>query len=117
MSVHATRAPFSISYLPAQDSTAFGNIRLDFARMSIIRNGREIPLTATEFKLLTFLLQNPERVITRGELLETVWGQPPDPKTRTVDIHISKLRHKVEVNPARPVHLRTVHWAGYKFIP
>jgi DNA-binding response OmpR family regulator len=117
MSVSATRSPFLLTYRLPEDTAAFGDVRVDFARMSVIRHGREIQLTATEFKLLAFLLQNPERVITRGELLETVWGQPPDPKTRTVDIHISKLRQKLEANPSNPVHLRTVHWAGYKFIP
>ena len=117
MSVSATRSPFSFTYRPPEEAAAFGDVRVDFARMSLIRHGREIQLTATEFKLLAFLLQNPERVITRSELLETVWGLPPDPKTRTVDIHISKLRQKLEANPANPVHLRTVHWAGYKFLP
>jgi DNA-binding response OmpR family regulator len=118
MSASESRAPLSFTYQLPEDAPAFGDARIDFARMSLIRRGREIQLTATEFKLLAFLLQNPERVITRAELLETVWGHPPaDPKTRTVDIHISKLRQKLEVNPAHPVHLRTVHWAGYKFIP
>jgi DNA-binding response OmpR family regulator len=100
-----------------EEVACVGDVRVDFARMSLVRNGHEIQLTATEFKLLAYMLQNPDRVISRKELLETVWGYTPDPKTRTVDIHISKLRQKLEVNPTRPIHLRTVHWSGYKFIP
>ena len=99
------------------DSEAPAGIQLDYARMSVLRHGREIQLTATEFKLLAYLLQNPGRVITRKELLETVWSSPHQSKTRTVDIHISKLRQKIEADPTRPTHLRTVHWSGYKFLP
>ena len=96
---------------------SFGEVRVDFAGMELVRNGCEVQLTATEFKLLAFLLQNPERVISRKELLDTIWGYPTDPATRTVDIHISKLRQKVERDPANPIHLRTVHCSGYKFVP
>jgi DNA-binding response OmpR family regulator len=117
MSLSAIPETLSVNVQFPQEVASIGNVRVDFARMSVLRNGRETQLTATEFKLLAFLLQNPERVITRKELLETVWGCPADPKTRTVDIHISKLRQKVENEPANPVHLRTVHWVGYKFIP
>lgn len=101
----------------SHDSDLPAGIRLDYSRMSVLRHGHEIQLTATEFKLLAYLLQNPARVITRKELLETVWSNPHQPKTRTVDIHISKLRQKIEADPARPVHLRTIHWSGYKFLP
>jgi two-component system alkaline phosphatase synthesis response regulator PhoP len=96
---------------------SFGDVRVDFARMELVRNGDGVQLTATEFKLLAFLLQNPERVISRKEFLDTIWGYPTDSATRTVDIHISKLRQKLERDPANPIHLRTVHCSGYKFVP
>jgi DNA-binding response OmpR family regulator len=62
-------------------------------------------------------MQNSERVITRDELLNVVWGYQNYPSTRTVDNHILKLRQKLEPDPANPVHFRTVHGVGYKFVP
>ena len=73
--------------------------------MELVRNGCEVQLTATEFNLLAFLLQNPKRVISRKELIDAIWGDQTDPATRTVDMHISKLRHKVERDPANPIHV------------
>ncbi len=95
---------------------SFGDVSIDFSKMEIIREGRTVTLTAQEFKTLAFLLQNPERVITRDELLNEVWGYQNYPSTRTVDNHILKLRQKLETDPANPVHFRTVHGVGYKFI-
>jgi two-component system alkaline phosphatase synthesis response regulator PhoP len=117
MSASASSADLSFSQGFSESLAAFGDVRIDFARLSLIREGRQVQLTATEFKLLAFLLQNPSRVITRKELLENVWGDAADPKTRTVDMHIAKLRQKLEANPSNPLHLRTVHWVGYKFNP
>jgi two-component system alkaline phosphatase synthesis response regulator PhoP len=96
---------------------SFGEVHVDFAKMELVRAGREVRPTATEFRLLAFLLQNPERVISRKELLDTVWSSKDNPATRTVDIHVSKLRQEVETDPAHPVHVRTVHCAGYRFVP
>ena len=73
--------------------------------------------TAQEFKVLKFMIQNSERVLSREELLNHVWGYRNYPSTRTVDNHILKLRQKLERDPANPVHFRTVHSAGYKFVP
>src|ERR1700723_565516 len=73
--------------------------------------------TAHEFKLLRFFLDNPERVLSREELLNEVWGYNSYPSTRTVDNQILKLRQKLEANPADPVHFCTVHGAGYRFVP
>jgi two-component system alkaline phosphatase synthesis response regulator PhoP len=73
-------------------------------------------MTAQEFKLLKFLIQNPGRVITRTELLNEVWGYHDYPSTRTVDNHIWKLRLKLENEPDNPVHFLTVHGTGYKFV-
>jgi DNA-binding response OmpR family regulator len=95
----------------------FGAVTVDLAKMEVTKEGEAIELTAQEFKTLKFLLQNAERVITRDELLNTVWGYQNYPSTRTVDNHILKLRQKLEMDPSNPVHFRTVHGIGYKFIP
>jgi DNA-binding response OmpR family regulator len=95
---------------------AFGDVSIDFTKMEILREGRTIALTAQEFKTLKFMVQNAERVITRDELLNEVWGYHNYPSTRTVDNHILKLRQKLEKDPANPVHFRTVHGVGYKFV-
>ncbi len=98
------------------DKFAFADIQIDVSKMEVIREGKSIALTAQEFKTLKFLVQNPERVITRDELLNEVWGYQNYPSTRTVDNHILKLRQKLERDPGNPVHFRTVHGVGYKFI-
>lgn len=98
------------------DVASFDGILVDFTKMEVIREGEPVALTAQEFKTLKFLLQNAERVITRDELLNEVWGYQNYPSTRTVDNHILKLRQKLEREPANPVHFRTVHGVGYKFV-
>ena len=95
---------------------SFDDIRVDCSKMEVIRDGKPVALTAQEFKTLKFMVQNPERVITRDELLNEVWGYHNYPSTRTVDNHILKLRQKLERDPANPVHFRTVHGVGYKFV-
>jgi len=98
------------------DTASFAAITVDFTKMEVTREGQIVSLTAQEFKTLKFLLQNPERVISRDELLNEVWGYQNYPSTRTVDNHILKLRQKLENDPANPVHFRTVHGMGYKFV-
>lgn len=95
---------------------SFAAVNVDFTKMEVTRAGAQVGLTAQEFKTLKFLVQNPERVITRDELLNEVWGYQNYPSTRTVDNHILKLRQKLEPDPANPVHFRTVHGVGYKFV-
>jgi DNA-binding response OmpR family regulator len=106
----------SIRGTPTEVS-GFDDVRVDFSKMELTREGQPVQLTAQEFKILKYLLQNPERVISREELLNTVWGYQNYPSTRTVDNHILKLRQKLEKDPRNPVHFRTVHSAGYKFVP
>lgn len=98
------------------EQVAFDGISVDFAKMEVTRDGESVFLTAQEFKTLKFLAQNPERVISRDELLNEVWGYQNYPSTRTVDNHILKLRQKLERDPANPTHFRTVHGVGYKFV-
>jgi DNA-binding response OmpR family regulator len=95
---------------------SFGDVSVDFTRMQVSRAGKLVPMTAHEFKLLRFFLDNAERVLTREELLNDVWGYNFYPSTRTVDNQILKLRQKLEADPANPTHFRTVHGLGYKFV-
>jgi len=103
--------------ISAESTFSFGDVYVNFPSMEVARDGEHIPLTTQEFKTLKYLVQNARRVISRDELLNEVWGYENYPCTRTVDNHILRLRQKLERDPSRPVHLRTVHGAGYKFIP
>jgi DNA-binding response OmpR family regulator len=96
---------------------AFADVVVDFAKMELKRDGKLVEMTPHEFKVLKYFAEHPEIVISRDQLLNEVWGYECYPSTRTVDNHILKLRQKLEANPERPVHFRTVHGAGYKFVP
>lgn len=95
----------------------FEDVIVSFSKMEVTHNGKPIEFTAQEFKTFKFMLQNAERVLSREELLNKVWGYQNYPATRTVDNHILKLRQKLEREPSSPVHFLTVHGAGYKFVP
>ena len=99
------------------DQYAFNDISVDFLKMELKRAGQPVDMTPQEFKILKYFVQNPERVIHRDELLNEVWGYEHYPSTRTVDNHILRLRQKLEPHPENPIHFRTVHGAGYKFLP
>src|SRR6202522_3707254 len=102
---------------PLTETFAFGDVKVDFTKMELWREGNLVQLTSQEFKVLKFMIQNAERVLSREELLNHVWGYRNYPSTRTVDNHILRLRQKVEKDPANPLHFRTVHSSGYKFVP
>lgn len=104
------------SRTPNVNRVDFDGISVDFKKMEVQRDKKIIILTAQEFKTLQFFVQNADRVIGRDELLNEVWGYQNYPTTRTVDNHILKLRQKLERDPASPVHFRTVHGMGYKFV-
>jgi DNA-binding response OmpR family regulator len=95
----------------------FADVKVDFFKTEITRGGEKITVTPKEFKTLEFLTKNAERVISREELLNEVWGYQHYPCTRTVDNHILKLRQKLESDPSHPSHFLTVHGRGYKFFP
>jgi len=101
---------------PEAQIVSFDDISVDFKKMEVKRDGLPVILTAQEFKTFQFLVQNADRVISRDELLNEVWGYQNYPSTRTVDNHILKLRQKLEKDPSSPVHFRTVHGMGYKFV-
>jgi DNA-binding response OmpR family regulator len=105
------------SRTPVTETFTFSDVRVDFTKMEVQRDGKPVQLTSQEFKVLKFMVQNCERMLSREELLNSVWGYQNYPSTRTVDNHILKLRQKLEKDPSNPVHFRTVHSAGYKFVP
>jgi DNA-binding response OmpR family regulator len=99
-----------------RDLLIFGDVEIDFTSMEAKRAGNPVSMTAQEFKLLRFLSRSTDRVISREELLNEVWGYQNYPSTRTVDNHILRLRQKLEPDPAHPRFFVTVHSAGYKFV-
>jgi len=94
----------------------FGDIAIDFRRAEVVREGRPVELSALEFKLLQYLIENQGTVHSRDQLLDAVWGYDATPTTRTVDVHVAWLRQKLETNPRKPHHIQTVHGFGYKFV-
>ena len=94
----------------------FGPICVDLKRAEVRKNSLPIELSAMEFRLLQFFIENRGDVHSRDDLLDAVWGYDAMPTTRTVDVHIAWLRHKLEENPRRPRYIQTVHGIGYKFV-
>jgi DNA-binding response OmpR family regulator len=97
------------------ESYQFGDVAIDFRRHEAHKGGEAIDLSPREFQLLAYFIQHRGEIVTRETLLDTVWDYNAIPFTRTVDMHIAKLRKKVEDNPADPKHVITVHRLGYKF--
>ena len=97
------------------DACHFGDVEVDFAEYEAKKNGRPVPLTALEFALLHFLVQNRGRVVHRNEVLDNVWGKDVFVDPRTVDKHISLLRRKFEDDPQEPQYIQSVRGVGYKF--
>ena len=94
----------------------FGEIEIDFRKAEVIRDGELVELSALEFKLLRYFIENRGATLSRDELLNRVWGYESMPYSRTVDVHVSGLRQKIEENPSRHQYLVTVHRLGYKFV-
>jgi DNA-binding response OmpR family regulator len=92
----------------------FGKVSVDFRKGEARRDGRPIELTARELRLLQYLAEHRGEVVTREQLLDAVWDYDAPPLTRTVDMHVAKLRKKIEDTPEEPRILVTVHRAGYK---
>ena len=92
-----------------------GHITLDEQGRRAIKDGREVELTMKEFDLMLFLMKNPGKVYSRESLLDLVWGYDYQGDTRTVDVHIRRLREKLELNPAKPKYIMTKWGVGYYF--
>jgi two-component system response regulator RegX3 len=100
----------------AEDGSAIevGPVRMDTDRHVISVNGEQISLPLKEFELLEFLMRNAGRVLTRGQLIDRVWGSDYVGDTKTLDVHIKRLRAKIEKDPANPEYIQTVRGMGYK---
>ncbi|MGX7824139.1 response regulator [Actinokineospora sp. 24-640] len=94
---------------------AAGPVRMDVERHVVTVDGAEVALPLKEFDLLEYLLRNVGRVLTRGQLIDRVWGADYVGDTKTLDVHVKRLRSKIEPDPASPRHLVTVRGLGYKF--
>jgi two-component system response regulator RegX3 len=98
----------------APDVLEVGSVRMDVERHLVTLDGEEVRLPLKEFELLEMFLRNPGRVLTRGQLIDRVWGSDYVGDTKTLDVHVKRLRAKLEANPAEPKLLTTVRGLGYK---
>lgn len=94
----------------------FGNVRVDFRRAEVHRDGIRVDLSALEFRLLRYFIEHRGETLSRDELLNEVWGYNALVSTRTVDVHVAWLRQKLEDHSRHPKHILTVHGLGYKFV-
>ncbi|MEE1622029.1 response regulator transcription factor [Zafaria sp. Z1313] len=92
-----------------------GPVRMDVERHVVSVNGEQTAFPLKEFELLEMLLRNAGRVLTRGQLIDRVWGSDYVGDTKTLDVHVKRLRSKIEPDPSNPAHLVTVRGLGYKF--
>jgi two-component system response regulator RegX3 len=97
------------------DTLEAGPVRMDVERHVVTVGGTEIRLPLKEFELLEMLLRNTGRVLTRGQLIDRIWGADYVGDTKTLDVHVKRLRSKLEKDPSNPQHLVTVRGLGYKF--
>jgi two-component system alkaline phosphatase synthesis response regulator PhoP len=95
---------------------AFGEVEVDFRKAEVTRAKTPLDLSALEFKLLKYFIENRGATLSREELLSRVWGYDAAIHSRTVDVHVSGLRQKIEPNPSRPQYVVTVHKLGYRFL-
>ncbi len=107
---------------PGADATAnnvagFGPFSLDMDAQRLLRDGEEIPITTAEFAILRIFVEHPNRVLTRDGLMDMIKGYERDPFDRSIDVRVTRLRRKIEPDPANPVYIRTVWGQGYLFAP
>ena len=92
-----------------------GPVVMDIERHMVTVNEQKIQMPLKEFELLELLMENVNRVLTRGQIIDRVWGSNYFGDTKTLDVHVKRIRSKIEDDPARPSHLMTVRGLGYKF--
>jgi DNA-binding response OmpR family regulator len=95
----------------------FGPFQLDLNSRSLLKNGAEISLTAAEFNLLRIFIEHPNRVLNRDLLMDLMKGYERSPFDRSIDVRVTRLRRKIELDPATPEYVRTVWGEGYLFTP
>ena len=103
------------SVVVAEGILEAGSVRMDVERHIVTVNETKVSMPLKEFELLELLLENVNRVLTRGQIIDRVWGSNYFGDTKTLDVHIKRIRSKIEEDPARPVHILTVRGLGYKF--
>lgn len=96
---------------------SFGNCIIDSSDHTVIKNGEQIYLSPLEFKILNFMVDNPNRVLSLSEIYDNIWTTPSYGDVRTVKVHVSNIRKKIEDDPADPRHITTIRRIGYYFIP
>ena len=99
----------------SETAVTFGSLEIDAEARKVFVKGKEIALTATEFRLLEFFIAHPGKVFSREALLETIWGHDRNVTPRNVDVHIRRLREQIEDTPKDPKWLQTVRGFGYRF--
>ena len=99
------------------DIHEFGGVKVDFSRFQLSANGQTYDLTTMEVQLLRYFLANPNKVLSRTQILEDVWGQDSNVTTRTIDNFVLRLRKFIEPNPSAPRHILSVRGTGYRFVP
>ena len=110
------RRKTDIVLVPAESQVLkVGPVKLDIDQHQVHVNGKKVAMPLKEFELLELLLENANRVLTRGQIIDEVWGSDYFGDTKTLDVHIKRIRSKIEADPANPVHLLTVRGLGYKF--
>jgi two-component system response regulator RegX3 len=92
-----------------------GPVKIDVERHQVSINDQLISLPLKEFELLEFLVRNSGRVLTRTQLIDRVWGSDYFGDTKTLDVHVKRLRSKIEIDPANPLYIQTIRGLGYKF--
>ncbi|MDO5496121.1 MAG: response regulator transcription factor, partial [bacterium] len=101
----------------AETLLATGPVTMDVDRHEVTVNGEVVALPLREFELLEFFLRNPGRVLTRGQIIDRVWGPNYVGDTKTLDVHVKRVRSKIEDDPANPSLITTVRGLGYKLVP
>src|SRR5690554_5261477 len=94
-----------------------GAVRMDLERHTVEVRGEEIAMPLKEYELLELFMRNAGRVLTRGQLIDRVWGEDYFGDTKTLDVHVKRIRSRIEVNPSEPVMLVTVRGLGYRLEP
>ena len=100
---------------PSEKLVEIGPLRIDPAAYRVTRAGKPVPMSTLEFRLLYFLASRPNRVFTRDQLLDAVWGTERFVTPRSVDVYVRRLREKIEMDPQRPAFMKTIRGAGYLF--
>lgn len=103
------------SSLKKEEKVKIGDITLNKSSCILYRNNKEIGLTSTEYKIISYLMEQPGRVFTKGQIFEHVWGEYFEGDDNTIMVHISNIREKIEDDPKNPIYLKTIRGLGYRF--